>query len=66
MSLWSVEFKSKLIIALCTLESGEPERTNHNHWGLVVQIIQLQEHPNHSTLDLLLLPSGVPQHIGKK
>ena len=46
--------KSKLVLAFCTPESGESERTNHNH-GLVVQLIQLQEHTDYSTLDVLLL-----------
>ena len=34
--------------------------------GGTVQIIQLCEHPDHSTLDLLVLPFGVPQPLAKK
>jgi hypothetical protein len=56
--------KIKLIIALCTPGGRELESTSHNYWGLVVQIIQLQEHLDNSTLDLLL-PSGVPQTLPK-
>ena len=55
--------QKKLIIALCTPEKTELERTNHNHQKLLIQIILTTETPRQFNLQLLLLSAGVPHFL---